>query len=300
MDVADVLRHSFGFLSLPGLWCARQVCRLWLQGSRKARVDKCRMSLTDWQESQRFGIRLRLPELTVCDDSSRVETVCVAPGSLQVGFLTLEFAKLDLKNVDVRAFQCLFEATQPAEMTEVRFRFSSLHEYCTEAWCYGALCDLLRTNMPALAHCVLELPWSFDGTVSQDWCCYMFDPGVARNWPTTWRLRDSTQNPAGKTMTAFACVCIEEVDQLILQEVDFREPANAQVFARIEASGGVGIQNVRRLTCVNCFFPPPRVWPEHFGFAWRYILPAYELFLADCNVSTADVKAVFPNARIRN
>lgn len=275
------------------------MCRLWLASSRKARVDKRRVSLTDWHESQTPGVRLRLPELTVCDDGSRVETVFVAAGSLQIGVLTLEFSKLDRKNVDVGAFHCLFEAAEPASMTEIRFRFSSLDECCTEAWCYGALCNLLRTNLPSLAHCVLELPWSFDGTVSQDWCCYMFDPGLARNWPTTWRLRDSTRNPAGKTMTAFACVCIEEVEHLILQEVDFREAANAEVFAKIEASGGVSIQNVKRLTCVSCSFPPPQAWPEHFGFAWRYRLPTYELLLADCNVSAADLKLVFPRGRVR-
>lgn len=271
----DALRHAFGFLSVAGLWNARQVCACWLAASRGCR-GQTKVSLRDLFRCR--GMRLAVRELVVLDEPG-VRVFGQAP-DLRTDILTLEFDELtDEARV---TFGCLLDTATVAR--ELRFNFAAVDERCDEENCDGNLCQFFRAHLPKFRHCLVEVPWTLDGYMNRHWCYANFSfPLVAG-----WRLRGGRNDHTWKVRPSSAFFAPDCVRCLVLEGISFQDTNNARELANLRESHTA----LREVLFVNCVFPAVLLWDLYFG---RDVFDSWRVAFHKCQ--SVDFRQVYSDIK---
>lgn len=288
----DVLRHALRFLSVAGLWNARLVCREWTGHVAACRVEcrACRLCLGD-MVGLPSSARLTVQHMTVHDSNDGGDGPAWSLSvQVSVRILTLEFASL--RDSALTAFSKLLESASVTH--ELRLRFGTVNERCGMFGC-GNLCKLLKNALEKFPHCFVELPWSFNGLFTTNWCLRKF-----YMHQVAWRLRGGPtdfnagmQVPAVHTATRF--FNRHDVRRFVLEDIDFGLSSNAQELARFQDAH----VNLRYVDFVNCAFPPVAQWGLLLGALFPTLCQLYDVSFESCSVDERELRQAFPTVEFK-
>jgi hypothetical protein len=152
----------------------------------------------------------------------------------------------------------------------------------------GNLCKLLQRALlrDKFRHCVVELPWSFDGLFNQNRWCFR-DLCMDQ---VTWRLRGTSNDATSKLRTANIFFNRHDVRRFILEDVDFGLSVNARELGRLRDEH----VNLTGIDFVECAFPPVAQWGLFLGALFPTLCQLYDVSFERCSLDERELRQAFP------